>query len=615
MVLAVDDQPASRELLVNYLDGVGCEVRQASDGESALAAVAEAPPDLILLDVMMPGLGGFAVTQRLKSNPRTATIPIVLITALNESADRLKGLAAGADEFLSKPVDRAELVARVRTLLRLKRLRDERQAVGDLGQRALAGVALPALLDEATALVADTLRVDCAAMWEVVPPGDRLVLRAGVGWQDGLVGQTTIGADIESQLGYTLLSRVPVVVEDLQSENRFSGPQLLHDHELTSGVSVVIDGRDRRAGVLSVHTRSPRAFTKDDIFFLEAVAQVVATAIIRKRAEDERVEALLCEQTARVSLEESNRTLAHTTQAKSEFLATMTGELRAPLTAILRSAETLLERLPADAEQRGLITDIQENGNHLLAMAEDILDLSRLEAGQLKTHPAPFALAEALQAVVAEAVPLAERKGIKLVTHVPSEVTTICADEEKIKRVLSHLLANAVKFTPPGGLVEASALVVNGAVELVVADTGIGISPEDHERIFEAFQQLGSSAVLQDKGRGLGLTQARRLVELLGGQIWVESAPGQGSRFGFNVPLAALALAPLSQPGALGPAAAVPGGDVARSAARFDDERAPVGAATQGIGGEAGATAAGGQWDDLDRAISDADGQALAGGA
>ena len=133
--------------------------------------------------------------------------------------------------------------------------------------------------------------------------------------------------------------------------------------------------------MLSVHTRAPRAFTKDDIFFLEAVAQVLATAIIRKRAEDERVEALLCEQTARVSLEESNRTLAYTTQAKSDFLATMTGEMQAPLSAILRCAETLLERLPADAEERGLATDIQENGQHLLAMAEDILDLSRLRGG------------------------------------------------------------------------------------------------------------------------------------------------------------------------------------------------------------------------------------------
>ena len=158
---------------------------------------------------------------------------------------------------------------------------------------------------------------------------------------------------------------------------------------------------------------------------------------------------------------------------------------------------------------------------------------------------------------------------------------------------------------------ETSALVVNGAVEIVVADTGIGVPPEDHERIFEAFQQLSSTAALQDKGRGLGLTQARRLVELLGGQIWVESAPGQGSRFGFNVPLATLALAPLSPPGRRAPP-----WRGATSAALHDDGRAPVGAAAQGSGaGEVGAATTGGQWDDLDRAISDADGQALAGGA
>ncbi len=543
-ILVVDDQATSRELLLGYLESLPCQVRQAASGESALAAVAEAPPDLILLDVLMPGLNGFAVTQRLKGNPRTATIPVVLITSLRDSVDRLKGLQAGADEFLTKPVDRAEFVARVQTLLRLKRLRDERQAVGDLGQRALSGVELPVLMDEAAALLAYTLRADYAAIWELRGAGDRLRLWAGEGWREGLVGQAEVSAEADSPMGHTLLSGVPIVVEDLRSDNRFQGPRLLHEHDVISGISVVIDGPDRRAGVLSVHTRTPRAFTRDDIYFAEAVAQVLATAIVRKRAEAERIQALLCERVARTSLEESQRTLAQTTRAKSDFLASLSHEMHTPVGSILGSADRLLERLPDGedgAEARQLVGDIQDGVRRLERLAQDVLDLTRLEAGQLEAQPAAVPLSEAVQAVEATIRPLAEKKGLTLVSRLYPETLTAYADRTKLEQVLHHLLSNAVRFTPPGGLVETTAIQVDGMVKVVVADTGIGIAAEDQERIFEPFRQLDGAAALQDKGNGLGLAVARQLVELQGGRLWVESALGQGSRFGFTLPAQAAA--------------------------------------------------------------------------
>jgi signal transduction histidine kinase len=538
-VLVVDDQASNRELLIGYLGQLPCTVEEAVDGESALIAVHEAPPDLILLDVMMPGLNGYAVTQRLKTDPRTATIPVVLVTSLAETSDRLKGLAAGADEFLTKPVDRAELVTRVRTLLRLKRLRDERQAVGDLGQRALSGVELSVLMDEAATLLANTLRVDYSAVWEIVAPGSTLLLRAGVGWSTGLVGHATVGADADSQMGYTLLSRVPVVVEDLRSDNRFSGPPVLHEHEVTSGISVVVDGRDRRLGVLSVHCREGRAFTKDDIYFVEAIGQVLATAIIRKRAEAERAQALLREQAARQRLEESNRALARATQAKSEFLAAMSHELRTPLNCIIGFSE-LLRDDPADdpgaARRRHFMNNINDSGRHLLNLVNDILDLAKVEAGRMKLHPTSFELTSSLHAIAGAIIPLAEKKGLTLETHPAPEAITIWADERKFRQVLYNLLSNAVKFTPEGGQVTMTVRLVDEVVEVVVADTGVGISPEEQKSLFEPFQQLGSSAT-RDEGTGLGLALTRRLVELQGGRIWVESTPAEGSRFAFTIPL------------------------------------------------------------------------------
>ncbi|MFQ5614405.1 MAG: GAF domain-containing protein, partial [Anaerolineae bacterium] len=170
---------------------------------------------------------------------------------------------------------------------RLKAHARQQAAVADLGQRALAGIALSALMDEATAVVAQTLEVEYCKVLELLPDGDALLLRAGVGWQAGLVGQATVGAGTDSQAGYTLLSSEPVIVEDLRTETRFSGPPLLHDHGVVSGISVIIPGQDRPFGVLGAHTTRQRTFTRDDVHFLQAVANVLATAIKRRRTEAE----------------------------------------------------------------------------------------------------------------------------------------------------------------------------------------------------------------------------------------------------------------------------------------------------------------------------------------
>ncbi len=168
------------------------------------------------------------------------------------------------------------------------RARARQQAVvADLGQRALAGTDPARLMDEAVALVAQTLEVELCKVLELLPDGTALRLRAGVGWHAGLVGDATVGAGTDSQAGYTLISHEPVIVEDLRSESRFSGPPLLHDHGVVSGLSVLIAGPDRPFGVLGAHTTRRRTFTRDDVHFLQAVANVLVTGIARRGAEEE----------------------------------------------------------------------------------------------------------------------------------------------------------------------------------------------------------------------------------------------------------------------------------------------------------------------------------------
>jgi signal transduction histidine kinase len=241
-------------------------------------------------------------------------------------------------------------------------------------------------------------------------------------------------------------------------------------------------------------------------------------------------------------LEASNRALVQATQAKSAFLAAMSHEFRTPLNSIIGFTELLLDD-PGDGLDGGrrqrFLRNIEQSGRHLLNLVNDLLDLSKIEAGHVELSPEVFDVATALRTVVASIRPLAEKKSLTLGLNIGPGVTTVYADPGRFQQVLYNLLANAVKFTPEGGRVELTERLAGGAVEVVVADTGIGIAPEDQQRIFEAFEQVNRPGALRHEGTGLGLALARQLVELHGGALWVESAVGQGSRFGFTVPVEA----------------------------------------------------------------------------
>jgi signal transduction histidine kinase len=270
------------------------------------------------------------------------------------------------------------------------------------------------------------------------------------------------------------------------------------------------------------------------------LAVLAAIVHLMARALTQHEQALARERSLRQALEESNRALARASQAKSEFLATMSHELRTPLNSIIGFADLLRDDLPEDpagVHRRGYVDSITESGEHLLRLVSDILDLAQAEAGRLELRPAWFQVGATLAAVEATMRPLADEKALTLSTEVSPEVSLLYADRERFKQVVDNLLANAVKFTPPGGRIETSARRRGEAVEIVVADTGIGIAPEDQERIFERFQQVDSSSTRRYGGTGLGLALVRQLLELQGGRIWVESAVNQGSRFHFTLPL------------------------------------------------------------------------------
>jgi signal transduction histidine kinase len=222
---------------------------------------------------------------------------------------------------------------------------------------------------------------------------------------------------------------------------------------------------------------------------------------------------------------------------KSEFLASMSHELRTPLNAIIGFSELLQQRSVGDLneQQLGYVDDVVDAGRHLLALINDVLDLSKVEAGKMELDLADVELRPTLESGLTMNAERAGQARIALGLELEPDEITVHADERKVRQVVFNLLSNAVKFTPPDGRVDVSARLLNGVVEVAVADTGPGITPEDQELIFEEFRQARSG----QEGTGLGLPLSRLFVELHGGRLWVESVPGEGSTFRFTLPAGA----------------------------------------------------------------------------
>ncbi|HEX7189553.1 MAG TPA: ATP-binding protein, partial [Actinomycetes bacterium] len=279
-------------------------------------------------------------------------------------------------------------------------------------------------------------------------------------------------------------------------------------------------------GALVVRRRTPGSFSEDTSELLQTFASQSALAIVNARLFGE--------------LESRTGELQVASRHKSEFLASMSHELRTPLNAVIGFSEVLLERMFGDINERqeDYLRDILGSGRHLLELLNDILDLSKVEAGRMELEPSRFLVRDALEHALAQVRERAAAHSIMLDLDVGPQVGEVETDELRFKQVVLNLLSNAVKFSGDGGQVALRATIEGDELHVTVSDTGIGIEPADRERIFESFQQAGR-AQSRSEGTGLGLTLCRRIVELFGGRMWLVSEVGSGSTFGFSLPLVA----------------------------------------------------------------------------
>jgi signal transduction histidine kinase len=355
------------------------------------------------------------------------------------------------------------------------------------------------------------------------------------------VGTVASFAMGEGIVGWAAKHRKTVSVADATKDQRFKTLDLAYAPR--SCLVMPLESPQHLVGALTLARRTVQPFTSIERALVQVIANQAAISIDNARLYEAQRHQLAEIAAQKQELEVFNQQIHEISRLKSEFLANMSHELRTPLNAILGFSEILKDNLAGELseEQRHeCLENIHTSGRHLLELVNDVLDLSKIEAGRMELAIDTFPVAAAFGEVRNVIRALTERRGLELRADISPEDLEVVADKSKFKQVLYNLLSNAIKFTPEGGEVWVRARADNSDLTVEVGDTGIGIASSEHERIFAEFYQIDGDAHRLHQGTGLGLPLTRRLIELHGGRIGVESELGKGAVFTFRVPLRGL---------------------------------------------------------------------------
>jgi signal transduction histidine kinase len=485
-------------------------------------------PEAVRTNARARGNRSWVIVPLLRHNEAVGTIAVTRREPGGFIDDEIALLKTFADQAVIA-IENARLLSELQARTQdLTRSVGELKALGEVSHALSSTLDVDVVLDTIVTRANDLIGADGCTIFEYDETAEQFHLRATRNLEPRLVELargTPLRKGDQGILGRLPSERQAVQVPDI-TVGSYSSPisAALIDAGYRAVVAVPLVREDHLIGALTMNRKTPGEFPPETIQLLQTFATQSALAIQNARLFRE--------------IEDKSRQLEVASQHKSEFLANMSHELRTPLNAIIGFSEILSEKMfgELNEKQEEYSKDIHASGQHLLSLINDILDLSKIEAGRMELELTDFHLPTALDNALTLVRERAGRRNITLQMSVDERLGEVRADERKIRQVVLNLLSNAIKFTPEGGRIEVGAVPKDGSVEVSVNDTGVGIVPEDQEAVFEEFRQVGT-AEKKAEGTGLGLTLCRKFIELHGGRIWVKSQVGVGSTFTFTIPV------------------------------------------------------------------------------
>lgn len=549
-ILVVDDTPTNLEVLFDFLSNAGFKVLFAEDGESALETVKYAVPDLILLDVLMPGMDGFETCRRLKENEASAAIPVIFLTALTETPDKVRGFALGAVDFITKPLQYEEVLARVKTHLRLQALTRQLQSQNaqlaqEIQERNQAETALQQqslrsqLFAEVTLKIRQSLQIDDilqTAVTEVkkILQADRVLIYRF--WADGTGSGVAeaVRPNLPQVMGTVFPQEVfPEETKHLYRHGRIRNladvdldrdvppclVEFLQQFQVRAKLVVPILTQDDLWGLLIAHQcASPRQWTPFEIELLQQLADQIAIALTQAQLLEQ-------EKLQRQELARSNDEL-------QQFAYIASHDLQEPLRMVTSYLQLLERRYKGrlDTDADDFIQYAVDGALRMRTLINDLLTYSRVG-----TRGRSFewtSCTEAVERALANLKVAIEESGA-VITY--SDLPQVKADPTQLIQLFQNLISNAIKFRREAPCrIGIKAIQQEDAWLFSVEDNGIGIDPQYRERIFVIFQRLNNR--VDYPGTGIGLAVCKKIVERHGGKIWMQSELGQGTIFHFTLP-------------------------------------------------------------------------------
>lgn len=492
-VLIIDDEADNFDVIETLLSDQDYQLHYAASGQDAIAYLDTFQPDLILLDVMMPVMDGIEVCKLIKTLPKWQEVPIIMVTALNSKEDLAKCLNAGANDFISKPLSSLEFRARVQSMLRIKEQHDR--------------------LERANAMIHAQLEASLEGIIAVDEQGKL------VAYNQKMCEIWNMNA-ITAHANYRELPLIPLLIQENFPEEIIQILEETYDEpeEVSHGEMVI---NNNNYEYFSSSVTSPTGKFWGFVWRFRNITD-------RKQYE--------------TNLQQAKEVAESALRVKSDFLAMMSHEIRTPINGVLGMTE-LLATTALDQEQNRFVQSIQTSGEILLTVINDILDFSKLESQKLLLEQLPVDV----HAIIIDTCSLlsnqAEAKGIKVQYQIDENTPAyILGDAIRLRQILLNLMNNAVKFTHEGVVQLSVSPATNGdnqtALHFAIKDSGIGLTPEQLQKLFQPFTQASIATTRQYGGTGLGLVICQKLVQMMGGEIWAESIIDQGSIFSFVIPVA-----------------------------------------------------------------------------